>query len=394
MTGRAPRVCAVSFKPCWRDEHGRWMSSGGFPLQMTAIASLFDTMDLLVVETGAQAGGLPLPAQARVVPLRAPTGEDARRKLSVVAHLPAYLGVMTACIREADVVHVPLPGDLPLLAFVTALALRKPVIARYGGSWPTNSETTVIGRITKDLMRRVAGGRNVMLATGDGSAPPAPGMSWIFSTSLSRAELDAIDTDVDRGLSSPPRLVYIGRLSAEKGVALLLEAVAALDRRPGMPRLCVTIIGDGSERAALEARTRHLGIADRVAFAGQLARAALGDRLADADLCVQPSLTEGFSKAWLDAMAHGLPVLATDVGAARAVIGADDERGWVVRPGDAGALADAIARAVTTPRDWPALRRRCRSYVESRTLEAWAHHIGERCAAQWGWSIDDGRLRA
>ena len=55
------RVCAVSFKECWQDDDGRWLSYGGFPMQMTAIASLFDAMTLVIVNGRPRAGGMPLP---------------------------------------------------------------------------------------------------------------------------------------------------------------------------------------------------------------------------------------------------------------------------------------------------------------------------------------------
>ncbi|MGH7650173.1 MAG: glycosyltransferase [Gemmatimonadaceae bacterium] len=394
-TSRHPsRVCAVSFKPCWQDDSGRWMSSGGFPLQMGAIASLFDGMTLIVVRGEPLAGGLPLPPNARVIALCAPHGQDARRKVSVIARLPYYVGAIAARVLGADVVHTPLPGDIPLLALWIALALRKRVIARYSGSWVANTQSTRMNRVTKDCMRRFAGGRNVMLATGEGAEPPAPNVEWIFSTALSVAEIERDPPDLDRGLQSPPRLIYVGRLSPEKGVATLVRALATLDGQPGHPRPHLTLAGEGPERATLEALARELRCADRITFAGQLDRRSLGEALDAADLCVQPSLTEGFSKAWLDAMSRGLPVLASEVGAARSVTGADGERGWLVPPGDPAALAAALRRVLCDASGWTAIRRRCRTYVEGRTLEVWARTIGEHCARQWDWNLDDGRLRA
>jgi len=392
--GRRLRVCAVSFKPCWQDESGRWMSFGGFPFQMAAIASLFDDMTLVIVRVPPRDGGIPLPAHARIVPLRSPRGADLRRKLSVAARLPYLVWKIAASARNADVVHVPLPGDVPLLGMWIAFAMRKRVLARYGGSWVANTQSTLMNRVTKACMRRFAGGRNVMLATGDGDAAPAAGMEWVFSTALARRELGRIAPRLDRGLSNPPRLVYAGRLSPEKGVAVLIDALGLLARDQDLPQPQLTILGDGDDRATLEARAASVGCRDRVTFAGQVDRERLSSALDVADVCVQPSLTEGFSKAWLDAMAHGLPVLASNVGAASAVIGTRSERGWLVAPGDSRVLADAIRHVLVDQQDWTGLRRRCRTYVEGRTLEAWAERIGTMCAAHWGWTMTDGRLRA
>src|SRR5690606_2431093 len=112
-----------------------------------------DEMVLVIVRAtpGAAeaAGGIPLPPGARVVPLYSPVGRDARRKLSVALRLPYYLWKIGTNIRGADAVHTPLPGDIPLLGLLLALLVRKRTIARYGGSWPTNSQTTAMSRFTK-----------------------------------------------------------------------------------------------------------------------------------------------------------------------------------------------------------------------------------------------------
>jgi glycosyltransferase involved in cell wall biosynthesis len=401
------RVCAISFKECWRDASGRWMSDGGFPRQMTAIASLFDEMTLLTPSVPTRPGGIPLPETLRHVTLPLPEGVDTRRKLSVVAGLPRYARLMAAEIRRADAVHVPLPGDLPFIGMVIAQMLRKPLLARYGSSWPINGETTVMNRVTKRWMRLAAGGRNVMLATGEDDRPPAPRMHWIFASALWAAEVEALCPRLDRGLSSPPRLVYAGRLSREKGVAVLLRALALLEKDAAGIRPILSIAGDGPERAALERDAARLLPPGRVAFMGQLDREALSRCLRESDVCVQPSLTEGFSKAWLDAMAHGLPVIASEVGAARAVIGAAGERGLLVPPGQPEALAralsdllapshDAASADGASPgatssggrsRDWR------HEYVRSHTLDAWAERAGLLCASQWQLSLVSGKLR-
>ena len=391
-------VCAITFKECWRDASGRWYSSGGFPVQMGAIASLFDDMTLLIVEGAPRTGGLPLPARARVVPLRPPYGEDFRRKLSVMAGLPHYLRTIARHVRGADVVHVPLPGDLPLLGLAVAVLLRRRVLARYGGSWTATSQTTVMNRVTRLALRLCAGGRAVVLVTG-AAAPGAPrpgrAMHWLFATAISRAEVASVRPELSRPVQAPPRLAYVGRLSPEKGVAVLVEAMALLHGRALPPHLLPRLVlaGDGPERDRLRELARARGCDHLVSFAGQLDRTALVALLQATDLCVLPSLTESFCKARLDAMMCGVPVLTTEVGFGRAIVGSEGERGWVVPSGRADALADGLYHVFAEPRDWPALRRRCRGYTEAFTIEAWTDAIAAICAGQWGLAREDGRLR-
>lgn len=373
------RLCVVTMKHTWQDGEGRWVTDGGFPFQVAAISAPYSETTLVLVRVPPRSGGMRLPARARVVPLRSPVGQDLRRKVSVVLRLPYYLAVITREVWRADVVHIPVPGDISILGLLVAQTLRKRLSVRYCGSWVTNSTTTWMNRVTRWWMQRTAGGRNVMLATGEGSKPPAPGMHWVFATAVSARELEAARPDLTRGPSTPLRLVFIGRLSFEKGVNDLIDAVARLRERGVAADL--TVLGDGADRPALEAQARALGL--RVTFTGQVDRESLGKHLMKADLCVQPSLSEGFSKAWLDALAHGVPVIASDVGAAASVIGAAGERGWLVEPGSVDQLVSRIEGALKPDVGWPGLRRRCRTFAEARTLEAWGRRISDLCAAQW-----------
>jgi len=382
------KLCVVTMKHTWPAADGSWLTDGGFPVQMAAIGSLFDDVTMLLVNIPARERGIPLPPRAKIVPLPEPAGLDLRRKISVVLRLPHLLWIIAREVSRADIVHTPLPGDMGILGMLTAQALRKPLVVRYCGSWVTNSQTTMANRAVRWWMRRTAGGRNVMLATGEGTTPPAPGMHWVFATAVSRHELEAVRPNLDRGLSSPARLVFIGRLEAGKAVAALIESLDLLRRR-GMELPSLTVLGEGTDRPTLERRAAELGVP--VVFTGQVDRATLSTHLIDADLCVQPSLSEGFSKAWLDAMAHGVPVVASNVGAAATVIGAAGERGWLLQQPTADTIADVLARALNEG-DWTARRRRCRAFAEAHTIEAWGERIGRLCADQWGMRIEGGRL--
>ncbi|HYI96620.1 MAG TPA: glycosyltransferase family 4 protein [Bryobacteraceae bacterium] len=379
-------------KECWQEPGNGWVSYGGFPRQMNAIASLFDHMDLLILDSRPRAGSLPLPGTANVVAMREPSGVDSRRKLDVILKLPYYAGTMMRHIRRADVVHTPLPGDMPFLGMVMALLMRKPLLARYGGAWTPTAETTFMNRVTRTLMRFAARGSNVVIATGVGERKPDPGVEWLFSTSLTEAELKGIKPVLNRGLSNPPRLLYAGRLSVEKGVYQLVHAMGSLLGSGFQPMPFLTLAGEGPDRAALEGIVRGNGCAPYVRFAGQLNRSELSNEFHAADLCTQPSLTESFGKAWIDGMAHGLPVITCDVGSARACIGNDGERGWVIQPGKVEQLADAIRNALTANVDWPAMRARCRVYAEQFTIESWKKSIAGFCSARWNCKIENGRL--
>jgi glycosyltransferase involved in cell wall biosynthesis len=138
--------------------------------------------------------------------------------------------------------------------------------------------------------------------------------------------------------------VVVARLSPEKDIATLLGAVALAAREH--PPLRLEIAGDGPLRAELEAEASALGIADRVTFLGEV-----GDvpaLLWRASLLALSSRTEGIALTLLEAMARGLPVVATAVGGNPEVV-EDGRTGLLVPPGDSQALARAIVELIGDP---------------------------------------------
>lgn len=136
---------------------------------------------------------------------------------------------------------------------------------------------------------------------------------------------------------------WIGRLVPQKGIDLLLEALAH-GRVP--PNLTVLLAGDGPERGPLEARARALGIDGRVRFLGT--RMDGPDLLAAFDLYVLPSRWEGLPLALLEAMAARLPVVAASVGGVPEAV-VHQQSGLLVRPGDPAGLSGAMARLAADP---------------------------------------------
>ncbi len=143
-----------------------------------------------------------------------------------------------------------------------------------------------------------------------------------------------------------PGILAVSRLRAEKGLDILLEAAALLMGRGLICR--VRIAGDGPDRAALEQRRDQLGLGDYVLFRGALHPEQLEREWQAADIFVLPSRTEAMPVSLLEAMSHGLAIVATPVGGVPELI-TDNVDGLLVPPESPKALADALAALLETP---------------------------------------------
>lgn len=133
-------------------------------------------------------------------------------------------------------------------------------------------------------------------------------------------------------------------LKTQKGHAVLLNALAKISARH--PHLHVLIAGDGELRENLESQAREMSLEGQVHFLGT--RKDIPDLLSASDSFVLPSLWEGMPMALIEAMASGLPVVATDVSGTREVM-VHGETGLMVPPGDAEQLARAIDQILLDP---------------------------------------------
>ncbi|HEU4928899.1 MAG TPA: glycosyltransferase family 4 protein, partial [Candidatus Krumholzibacteria bacterium] len=171
--------------------------------------------------------------------------------------------------------------------------------------------------------------------------------------SVTRRALGLADDDVV--------LIAVGSLKPIKGVDVLLHAMAPLVRK--QPRLRLVVVGDGPDRSALESLARELSMADRVSFLGL--RADVDVVLRAADALVLPSRTEALPTVLLEAMASGLPVVATRVGGVPEIV-EEGRSGLMVPPEDASALGSVLARVATDATLRRSLGERGRAVVESR----------------------------
>jgi glycosyltransferase involved in cell wall biosynthesis len=139
-------------------------------------------------------------------------------------------------------------------------------------------------------------------------------------------------------------ILCVGRLSREKGHADLIAAVAALRQRSA-PAFRLVLAGDGPERARLERQCADLKLGELVILAGH--QPELAPYYSMADLVALPSYSEGSPNVLLEAMAAGLPAVATAVGGVPE-IAADEENALLVRPHAPEALGAALLRLLTS----------------------------------------------
>ncbi|SEE76701.1 Glycosyltransferase involved in cell wall bisynthesis [Rhizobiales bacterium GAS188] len=179
-----------------------------------------------------------------------------------------------------------------------------------------------------------------------------------------------------------PVILAVGRLEPVKDFALLIAAFASLEQ----PRAKLVIIGEGPQRAALEAQARKLGVAERVEMPGYVDEP--WDRFASARVCAISSLSESFSNVAVEALAHGLPVVSTDCGGPAEIISRPQE-GVLVPVGDEAALAAALQAALEDPGD-PAPRvARAEVFSIDRAVEAY-ERLFEEVASEAGGQAHGG----
>lgn len=174
----------------------------------------------------------------------------------------------------------------------------------------------------------------------------------------------AVHAPVTKSHVSPiRRMVWTGRLTAQKGLDILLKALEQVSIKGRQFNL--EIIGEGPKQGSLIELTRTLGLDKFVCFRGALPRDAIRAELVNADVFVLPSRYEGMSNSALEAMEAGLPLLLTCCGGIDTWL--DDSIGWLCEPGDVQGLTDALLRMFAAPDEkLLAMGRRARGIAERK----------------------------
>lgn len=326
--------------------------------------------------------------------------EPAYRLLPKVRYMPlsieyetcSSVGAARASIRRIRIMRGAILGTasdvvISFLDRTNVLAL----LATVGSGIPvivserTDSGKRNIGLPWKILRRLIYPHADAVVCQGRrplNSLPPSIARKTIIIPNpVTLADDVKLPSGEARTKTGPYKLIAMGTLKPEKGFDLLLQAFSLVMR--DHPEWTLTIWGDGSERKRLEPRRSELGLAEKVRLPG--ATRAPFSELARGDLFVLSSIVEGFPNALAEAMAVGLPVIATDVGAVQEIV-RNDLNGIVVPAGDVPALAAAMNRLMADKRLRCEMGRRAREVLNEfspeNVLAMWKNLIANVVAAK------------
>ncbi len=315
-------------------------------------------------------------ANIRILPQKEAGGKTLRAKLGLIVAVPAMTLGLARAMRRADAIHVRCPGNLGLIGAVLAPLFSRRLIAKYAALWDGFPAEPFSSRVQRAILRSRWWKGPV---TVYGAWPGSPRHVVPFFTSLlteehmERARISAARERRGPGL----RVLYTGRLSKAKNVDVLLRAMARV--RAAGYEATVVIIGEGTERAGLEALAESLGVPAE--FTGGLAFEGVIGHLERADALVLASEGEGWGKSIAEAMAFGLACVGSDVGFGPQMLA--EGRGLTVPPRDEGALAAALARIAESPDRLAPMRGAAAAWAQRYSLEGLREALRELMSEWW-----------
>jgi glycosyltransferase involved in cell wall biosynthesis len=324
---------------------------------------------------------LPIEAEdLRLAPLIDVRASTIVAKAVQILLLPVTLWRLCAAMSRVDAVHVRCPGNIGLLGALLAPLVSRYRVAKYAGQWEHYAGEPWTVRAQRAVLRSRWWGAPVLVygsAAGQRSHVVPFFTSILDATQMERAR-QAVTGRTFCG-SGKLAVLYVGRLSPSKNVDVLIRSVAALEET-GRPVTC-TVVGDGSERRALERLAYDLGLVDLVRFVGAVPLDRVLDFYESADVVVLPSSTEGWGKAIVEAMAFGVICVGPDCGVVPQLLA--EGRGFTVPPKSDDALTEALARVFDEPEKHADMIARGAEWAQQYTLERFGDALSHVLTQHW-----------
>ena len=241
----------------------------------------------------------------------------------------------------ADLLHTAAVSASDFFNLTTKAAHPAPWLVSLLGAWPNGFRSLV--RYTLTSADWVVGCSHAILQRGLELVPQISSCSSVIYNAQKPCATRPRPLKLD-----PPVLLYLGRLSREKGVDRAIAAFAALVKR--FPRIRLVIAGDGPERDALEQRTVGLGLEEAVQFLGWVSPEEVPGLICEASVVILPSREDAFPLVGLEAALMERPVVATKCGGIPEMI-VDRETGLLIEKASDRDLAEAVRSLIERPDD-------------------------------------------
>lgn len=353
---------------------GRVVGWGPAVLEIDQLATLFDSVHhVACLHDGvAPASALPYSSDRVTVTGVPPAGgESLRDKLRVLQRTPGYVRAMWSALDDADCVHVRCPANASLVAILLLALRRSPRLrwVKYAGNWrPRDDEPWSY------TLQRWWLGRNLHrgLVTVNGRWPDQPSHVHSFSNPcLTEADLrEGASAGGVKSLTSPIRMLYVGRVEEAKGCGRAIDVLRRLESRGIAAHL--DVVGDGLERNGFERDANSAGLSGRVRFTGWMPRTELGRLYAEAHFLLLPSrCSEGWPKVLSEAMAYGVVPVTSDVSSIPQYL-EKFRTGRALAPLDVDAYASAISSYKDHPERWKA---ESRNAIEAAKLFSYERYL-------------------
>jgi glycosyltransferase involved in cell wall biosynthesis len=208
-------------------------------------------------------------------------------------------------------------------------------------------------RLTRRWRRAILGHAAAIIANSEGLAATSraadPFPVQIIPTGVDAEQFHPGPESGSHPAGAPLRLLFVGRVHREKNLAIVLRQMASLPPHV-RAQVELQVAGDGAQRPELELLARELGLTARVRWLGWQAKHAIPALYRSADVLLNPAQYEGLPNVALEAMASGLPVMASDVPGNRAVV--QDGKTGVLFPLDRPDQLGAALSRLAADRSW------------------------------------------
>jgi Glycosyl transferases group 1 len=357
---------------------------GGLPAQVDALSELFDATRIVgpCAAAGDWRGETAIAGKnVTMVPLSWLPRSPWRTWLVLPFWLCRNGPRLTREISRADAVFAPIPSPIGILGLVLALAFRRPLLTRQVTSW---AAPTLAWRLERALLERIAGGRNVVFATGSAGEPPSRrnrAIRWVLGTTVSERQLAAAAPPRSRA-PQHLRLIMVGRDAELEAAPIVLRALPLL--AADFPAVALDVVGDGAALAPLQRLAGDLRLLHRVAVHGSVSRERLVELLRQADLfcCLPADETEAFRHALHEALAAGLPVLTARTSVAPML--AREGCGLILDGRTPEAVAAAVGACLADPARYRSMSTEAVRVARDHSLERWREMMRVALEEAWG----------